>query len=108
MNDEVINCWYRCAYGDGVITAEQAVLIAYARGWATKNTKLIPGLMASVGLSLEECQALLPDDIFVACHNSIDNVTISGPEESITRFAEKLLNRGIFLRIVKTANIAFQ
>ncbi|KAJ8928305.1 hypothetical protein NQ314_019140 [Rhamnusium bicolor] len=96
-----------CAYGDGLITAEQAILIAYGRGWATKNTQLSPGLMASVGLSIEECQKLLPEDIFVACDNSINNVTISGPDVSVKLFAEKLFNEGIFVRIVDTANIAF-
>ncbi|KAJ8963394.1 hypothetical protein NQ318_018872, partial [Aromia moschata] len=96
-----------CAYADGLITAEEATLIGYARGWATKATDLIPGLMASVGLSLEECEKLLPSDIFIACDNSTDNVTVSGPEESIKTFAKTLSDAGIFVRIVNTANVAF-
>ena len=38
-----------CAYADNSLTAEQTLLAAYYRGKASIDTKLIPGLMASVG-----------------------------------------------------------
>lgn len=38
-----------CAYSDGCFTAEEMILAAYARGRASLETKLIPGMMAAVG-----------------------------------------------------------
>ncbi len=38
-----------CAYADGCLTLEQAMLMAYYRGKALTETKLIQGAMASIG-----------------------------------------------------------
>lgn len=38
-----------CAYADGCFTAEEMLLSAHARGRASLETKLIPGMMAAVG-----------------------------------------------------------
>lgn len=38
-----------CAYADGCVTLEQAVLISYSRGTASNTTKLEKGMMAAVG-----------------------------------------------------------
>lgn len=38
-----------CAYADGCFTAEEMILSAYARGRASLETKLIPGMMAAIG-----------------------------------------------------------
>lgn len=43
-----------CAYADGCITVEQAVLGSYARGIASTSTKTIRGMMAAVG-EIEWC-----------------------------------------------------
>uniref|UniRef100_A0A6P7GI13 Fatty acid synthase n=1 Tax=Diabrotica virgifera virgifera TaxID=50390 RepID=A0A6P7GI13_DIAVI len=96
-----------CAYANGDLTPEQAVLIAYSRGYACKRTELPLGQMASIGLSKEKVRVILPDDIFMACHNSKDNVTITGPQASVRRFVDELSKRGVFTRLVETANIAF-
>lgn len=66
-----------CAYADGCFTAEQTVLAAYWRGRSSIETKLIPGRMAAVGLSWEECYKRLPNGVFIACNNSADNVSVS-------------------------------
>lgn len=66
-----------CAYADNTITAEQAVLLAYSRGMAIMESKLVPGAMAAVGLSWEECKTKCPADIIPACHNSADSATVS-------------------------------
>lgn len=41
-----------CAYADGCLTAEQMILSAYARGKASIETPLIPGMMAAVGMTV--------------------------------------------------------
>ncbi|XP_055685284.1 fatty acid synthase-like [Lutzomyia longipalpis] len=96
-----------CAYADGCLTLEQTILAAYWRGKSIIDCNLIPRMMASVGLSWEECLKRLPVDIVPACHNSADNVTISGPVESVKKFVKILETEGIFAKIVDSSGIAF-
>ncbi|KAG5889542.1 hypothetical protein JTB14_024951 [Gonioctena quinquepunctata] len=96
-----------CAYADGQITAEQAILLAYSRGYGSSNTKIPPGQMAAIGLSKERLLEILPEDIFIACYNSKDSHTISGPAEVTRAFVDKLSAQGIFAKLVKSAGIAY-
>lgn len=79
-----------CAYADGCFTAEQMILSAYSRGLASIETEVIFGSMAAVGLGYEDVKNLCPPDIEVACHNSADSSTISGPAESMKKFVAEL------------------
>lgn len=38
-----------CAYADGCFTAEEMILAAHARGRASLDSQVIPGMMAAVG-----------------------------------------------------------
>jgi len=38
-----------CAYADGCLTEEEMLLSAHARGRASLETDLIPGMMAAIG-----------------------------------------------------------
>jgi fatty acid synthase len=68
-----------CAYADGCLTTEEAVLTSYWRGVITESDKNIPkGTMAAVGLSFNETKKMCPKGVFVVCDNSKDSVTISG------------------------------
>ncbi|KAL0271260.1 UNVERIFIED_CONTAM: hypothetical protein PYX00_008407 [Menopon gallinae] len=96
-----------CAYADGTFTAQQTVLAAFWRGRAILESKLPPGAMAAVGLSWEEAKARCPPDIYPACHNSVDGVTISGPADSINAFVQKLTEEKIFAKTVPSAGVAF-
>ncbi|CAK9854874.1 unnamed protein product, partial [Sphagnum jensenii] len=67
-----------CAYADGCLTTEEAVLTSYWRGVITESDHKIPkGLMAAVGLSWDETKKMLPKGVHVVCDNSKDLVTIS-------------------------------
>ncbi|XP_061710593.1 fatty acid synthase-like isoform X2 [Cydia pomonella] len=96
-----------CAYADETLTAEQTVLCAYWRGRCTLDTAPAPGAMAAVGLSWEEAARRCPTDIELACHNSPDSVTISGPLASVERFVEQLSTDGVFVRMVNTSGVAY-
>ncbi|XP_046820195.1 fatty acid synthase-like [Vespa crabro] len=96
-----------CAYADGCFTAEEMILSALSRGLASIESNLIHGTMAAVGLGYEEVRHLCPEDIDVACHNSSDSSTISGPTESIKAFVKELQEKGIFAKTVPTSNIAY-
>jgi fatty acid synthase len=50
---------------------------------------------------------MLPPEIDVACHNSENSSTISGPVESVKRFVAQLNEQGVFARVVNVANIAY-
>ena len=66
------------------------ILSAYSRGLASIETKVICGSMAAVGLGYKELKNLCPPDIEVACHNSVESATISGPAESMKAFVADL------------------
>ncbi|XP_046403851.1 fatty acid synthase-like [Ischnura elegans] len=96
-----------CAYADGGFTAEQAVLAAYWRGQCILEANLPPGSMAAVGLTWEEAKARCPKGVFPACHNSKDNVSISGPPELIGEFVKTLTAEKVFAKEVKSSGVAF-
>jgi fatty acid synthase len=96
-----------CGYADGSVDKFQTVKCAYARGKAIKDAKLAPGAMAAVGLSVSECKKRCPADIFPACHNAEDSVTVSGPVDSIMKFVDDLKYEGIFAKMVNSSNNAF-
>lgn len=96
-----------CAYADGCLSAEEMVLCAYSRGLASLETKKIRGAMAAVGLGYRKIRNIVPPSIDVACHNSIDSSTLSGPEADIDEFVAKLVADGIFAKSVPCSNIAY-
>lgn len=96
-----------CAYADGTFTPEQTVLAAYWRGKSILDAKLEPGAMAAVGLSWDEVAARCPPDIVPACNNSSDSVTVSGPVDSINKFAETLKKDNVFVKVVNSSGVAF-
>lgn len=49
----------------------------------------------------------LPPTIEVACHNSSESCTISGPREDMEVFVKEIQDKGIFARLVNVANIAY-
>ncbi|XDA81106.1 hypothetical protein R6Z07F_011082 [Ovis aries] len=96
-----------CAYADGCISQEEAILSAYWRGQCIKEANIPPGAMAAVGLTWEECKQRCPPGIVPACHNSIDTVTISGPQASMLEFVKQLKQEGVFAKEVQTGGMAF-
>ncbi|CAH2007391.1 unnamed protein product [Acanthoscelides obtectus] len=96
-----------CAYADGCMTAEQMILSAYCRGKASLDASLIPGMMAAVGLGYNQIKDKLPPTVEVACHNSGDSCTLSGPKEDLEKFVAQLTGQGIFARLVNVAGIAY-
>lgn len=96
-----------CAYADGTLTAEQMLKAAYARGLVSAQTKVIPGSMAAVGLSYEEIKGMVPPTIEIACHNSSNSSTISGPKADIAKFVEELKVKEVFAKEVACSNIPY-
>ncbi|XP_054742931.1 fatty acid synthase [Anastrepha obliqua] len=96
-----------CAYADGGLTADQAVLATYWRGRAIKESNLPKGKMAAVGLSWEDAHKRVPTDCYPVCHNNQDNCTIAGPGDSIDALVVKLNAEGVFAKAVSSSGFAF-
>uniref|UniRef100_A0A2A4JVR3 Ketosynthase family 3 (KS3) domain-containing protein n=1 Tax=Heliothis virescens TaxID=7102 RepID=A0A2A4JVR3_HELVI len=96
-----------CAYADGCFTAEETIISSYNRGLVSIQTPFIKGSMAAIGLSYNDVLPLCPPGIEVACHNSAESATISGPADIMKEFVTDLTNRGIFAREVACSNIAY-
>jgi len=49
----------------------------------------------------------LPSSIDIGCHNSEDNVTLSGPSDDMENYLETLKKRNVFCRTVNSNGIAY-
>ncbi|XP_014286164.1 fatty acid synthase [Halyomorpha halys] len=96
-----------CAYADGCFTAEQMILAAYARGKASLDADLIPGMMAAVGMGYSDIKDELPEGIDVACRNSATSCTLSGPTLLMEEYVASIKEKGIFAKLVNASNIAY-
>uniref|UniRef100_A0A1A9W883 Fatty acid synthase n=1 Tax=Glossina brevipalpis TaxID=37001 RepID=A0A1A9W883_9MUSC len=96
-----------CGYADGGFTAEQMILASYYRGKVSLEIEKIKGSMAAIGVGYKKIVNLLPKKIEVACHNSADSCTISGPAEDVEKFVNELKSKGIFAKEVPCSNIAY-
>ncbi|KAI5631854.1 acyl transferase domain-containing protein [Phthorimaea operculella] len=96
-----------CAYYDDCFTDEEMMLAAHARGLASIQTKLIKGSMAAVGLGYADMLPLCPPSIDIACRNSSEVCTISGPADDVKSFVADLTTKGIFAKDVPCGNIAY-
>lgn len=96
-----------CGYADGALSAAQMLLAAYWRGRASQEAQLEPGAMAAIGLGQQYVVPLLPAGIDVACHNSSESCTVSGPAAAIRAFVAQLTARNVFAREVNCSQIAY-
>lgn len=96
-----------CAYADGCCDAEEMILAAYSRGMASLETETIFGSMAAVGLGYSQLKDMLPKGVAIACHNSSDSSTISGPADCIANFVQNLKSENYFAKEVACSNIPY-
>ncbi|KAI5638917.1 acyl transferase domain-containing protein [Phthorimaea operculella] len=96
-----------CAYWDDAYTAEDAILASYYRGIASFEANSVKGTMAAVGIGYKDIHPLCPPEVDVACHNSNESATLSGPADVMEKFGLELKEKGIFYREVPSANLAF-
>jgi len=93
------------AYAAGRISAPEAILAAFFRGFAVKQAAPV-GSMLAVGLGAAAVKGYLPasvaEDITIACENSPSSVTLSGNQASIDATREALDAAQIFARELRT------
>jgi acyl transferase domain-containing protein len=86
-------------YADEALTLEQTICIAFERALSAATTSKGDGLMAAVGLSAQEADALLKQNnspVVVACDNSPNSVTLSGKHSLQGQFAPRVDNTRMF------------
>lgn len=95
------------AYSTGLITASEAIITSYYRALAIMKRR-VPGAMMAVGLGAAEVQSYIDGhaDLFLACHNSPESVTVSGKPDAIDKFGQRLGVAGIFARKVMSSGNA--
>ncbi|KAI1636396.1 putative polyketide synthase [Biscogniauxia mediterranea] len=99
------------AYTAGIHSASQAILIAYYRGLAADHVQT-QGAMVVVRLSKENAETLLETmglagQVYIACVNSPESVTLSGPVDAIHSVFENLQVRSQFARLIDTGGRAY-
>lgn len=96
------------AFAAGYLSAGQAILVAYLRGFAaSRNNK--QGAMLAVGLGSDAASEIIKDisDVCIACHNSPASVTLSGTEQAIHKVHGILTSDGVFSRKLVTSGNAY-
>lgn len=89
------------AYAASRVSFESAIIIAYYRGLCTKRAPK-NGAMAAIGLGAEEVRPWLPKDVAVACENSPESTTISGPGDRVKAALSHIAEQkpGTFARLL--------
>jgi hybrid polyketide synthase/nonribosomal peptide synthetase ACE1 len=92
-------------YAQGIISAEDAICVAYYRGFHTRLARRT-GTMLAVGSSQDDVQELLEEPEFVgraciAAVNSSNSVTVSGQVDAIHEIQAVLKDEQKFARILK-------
>ncbi|KAL7944087.1 polyketide synthase [Trichoderma barbatum] len=98
------------AYGAGLLTASEAILAAYFRGFAVGQLKT-RGRMMAAGITRESANALIKQlelkEVRVACVNAPESVTLSGSVKDIDAIQAELHKEGKFARKLETGGRAY-
>ncbi|RYP69053.1 hypothetical protein DL769_005371 [Monosporascus sp. CRB-8-3] len=93
------------AYAAGLISAPEAIISSYYRGYSLVKYGPQGGSMLAVGKGKDELapyQDKLSPNLTVACENSPNSVTLSGPAEDIRAAKEVFDAEKVFARELKT------
>lgn len=99
------------AYAAGLLSASQAILVAYFRGYAVDKLRT-QGAMMAAGLSPSSAQSLIESKGFqaqvrVACVNAPESVTLSGSLNAIETLLVELQSKKVFARKLETGGRAY-
>ncbi|KAL5361193.1 ketoacyl-synt-domain-containing protein [Aspergillus floccosus] len=93
------------AYAAGRLSAPEAILAAFFRGFAVKEAAPA-GSMLAVGIGAIDAEEHIPEfvsqEVTIACENSPSSVTLSGTAAGISAVKAELDAAGIFARELRT------
>jgi acyl transferase domain-containing protein len=89
------------AYASGYLSMQEAIIIAYYRGYVTKQS--LGGGMAAVGLGADGLSEFLVEGVVLACENSPNSSTISGDSSKVKEVADAIKQKlpDVFVRVLK-------
>ncbi|KAI1075939.1 lovastatin nonaketide synthase [Whalleya microplaca] len=93
------------SYAAGLISAPEAIIASYYRGYSIAKYGPRGGSMLAVGKGIDELsdyQEVMNLRLTVACENSPKSVTLSGPAEDIQAARDTLAKANIFARELNT------
>lgn len=95
-------------YASGLLSAAEAIVVAYARGRAVSGNTT-EGAMIAVGAGQEAISPWLKGlaSLTVACYNSPESLTISGDSSEVQDLKIRLDSQGIFARVLHTDGNAY-
>ena len=64
-------------------------------------------IYCTTGKGYNELKDVLPKNIEIACHNSANSCTLSGPTEDVEKYVKQLQEQKVFAKAVNVANIAY-
>ncbi|KAH9229906.1 hypothetical protein K456DRAFT_1843894 [Colletotrichum gloeosporioides 23] len=89
------------AFAAGAITADEAIIVAYFRGYVLNRTGTQhSGAMAVIGAGSKEISERLLPGVVIACENSHVNTTISGDACAVEAMVTKFKAGGIFAKLL--------
>ncbi|KAK8070927.1 putative polyketide synthase [Apiospora hydei] len=98
------------SYGVGLLSASQAILAAYFRGFAVEQLQE-RGAMMAAGVTPEAARTMIEekslDGVRVACVNAPESVTLSGTREAIETLQAELQSQQKFARLLETGGRAY-
>ncbi|KAI1771743.1 polyketide synthase [Hypoxylon cercidicola] len=99
------------AYAAGLLTATQAIVVAYFRGFAVGKLRSKGNMMAA-GLSPDAAKLLIESkglqaQVRVACINAPESVTLSGSVDGIEALRQDLQGENKFARKLETGGRAY-
>ncbi|KAI3392455.1 hypothetical protein diail_5699 [Diaporthe ilicicola] len=77
------------AYAAGALSAQEAIIAAFYRGYVCKSAPKLGG-MAAIGMGKSEVDKYLVSGVRVACENSASSVTISGDLDALEETMSKI------------------
>lgn len=91
------------SYAAGLISAPAAIVASYYRGYCLRNLGPSGGSMLAVGKGVDDLDlSKLGPNLSVACENSPNSVTLSGPSAEIEQAREMFTAQQVFAREVRT------
>ncbi|KAJ4859714.1 KR domain-containing protein [Trichoderma breve] len=97
-------------YGVGLLTASEAILAAYFRGFAVGQLQS-RGAMMAAGITPDSANVLIEQlelkEVRVACVNAPESVTLSGTSKDIDTLQTELQKEGKFVRKLETGGRAY-
>ncbi|KAI0452683.1 polyketide synthase dehydratase-domain-containing protein [Xylaria acuta] len=97
------------AYAAGLVSASEAITLAYYRGKVTRDIET-NGAMLAVGLGSDAIEPYLGrvhGKVAVACHNSPSSITLSSDADSLELVKAEFNANDIFARTVRTNGKAY-